>query len=225
MFRRREPQPPPAARPCQRAAHHGAVLMLALAAAALSGPLEAQDGLQWRHPAGTALVAASDAQEALRLRLGKNSLRLDVDVLHGSSGVQRARLLGDYFLTGPGFGQGDVAGGLRLTSGVMVGPAQDTANLPPPRLLGGAAQRPLGPTAWREPDGGQRVALPYIGLGYTSASARDGWGLSADIGLGGMRPGERLRLGQAQGTAAQAERVLNDLRLAPVIQLGVSYAF
>ena len=31
-------------------------------------------------------------------------------------------------------------------------------------------------------------ALPYLGLGYTSLSARDGWGFSADIGLGGLPP-------------------------------------
>ncbi|HSQ73230.1 MAG TPA: hypothetical protein VLM87_12490, partial [Rubrivivax sp.] len=72
---------------------------------------------------------------------------------------------------------------------------------------------------------GSRVALPYIGLGYTSLSAREGWGLSADIGLGGQRPGERVRLGAGNPSAAQFENMLNDLRLAPIIQLGVSYAF
>lgn len=198
---------------------------LLLAGAVWSAPLAAQEGLLWRAPAAPGIAALAGPQDTLRLRLGQGGLRLDLDLAQDSKGAQRAHLLGDVFLTGPGFGQGDVAGGLRLTSGVMVGPAQDIANLPPPRLLGGAALRPSGPANWREPDAGQRVALPYIGLGYTSASAREGWGLSADIGLGGMRPGERLRLGHSQGTAAQAERVLNELRLAPVLQLGVSYAF
>jgi hypothetical protein len=49
--------------------------------------------------------------------------------------------------------------------------------------------------------------------------------LSADIGLGGQRPGERVRFGAGNPTTAQFEDVLNALRLAPVIQFGVSYAF
>ena len=48
---------------------------------------------------------------------------------------------------------------------------------------------------------------------------------SADIGLGGLRPGERVRFGAGNPTTAQFEDVLNALRLAPVIQFGVSYAF
>jgi hypothetical protein len=67
-----------------------------------------------------------------------------------------------------------------------------------------------------------RVTLPYLGLGYTSIWLRDGISLSADIGLGGLRPGERLRLGSG---GAQVERVLDGLRLASVLQLGLGYAF
>lgn len=200
------------------------LLGLALLATAAGTPLLAQEGL--RAPAGSAaarLPEGSSGRDALRLRLGE--LRLDLAYGSAVGAPPRAHLFGDYFFTGPGFGQGDVAGGLRLTSGVMLGPAHDTANLPPPRLHAALAPRPTLPAGARELDPGQRVALPYIGLGYTSTSLREGWGLSADIGLGGMRPGERLRLGQSGGTAAQAERVLNDLRLAPVVQIGVSYAF
>jgi hypothetical protein len=155
-----------------------------------------------------------------RLQLGAVQLGLTVSE---PGTAPRALLFGDYYLTGPGFGQGDIAGGLRLTSGLAIGPRRATQGLPPVRLgdgLRGSNSLRLGPDT-----DSSRVALPYLGLGYTSLSARDGWGFSADIGLGGLPPGERLRLGRSGPTAAQVENVLNDLRLTPVLQLGVSYAF
>ena len=178
----------------------------------------------------TAAACVAAAQDGLslkpsppteqKLQLGPVQLGLLVS-LPGSS--PRAQLFGDYYLTGPGFGQGDIAGGLRLTSGLAIGPRRATQGLPPVRLGEGLRSAPglqLGPDQENS-----RVALPYLGLGYTSLSAREGWGFSADIGLGGLAPGERLRLGRSNPTAAQVENVLNALRLAPVLQLGVSYAF
>lgn len=165
-----------------------------------------------------------NARTEQRLQWGPVQLGLMV----GEPGTApRAQLFGDYYLTGPGFGQGDIAGGLRITSGLVIGPAggprRAAQGLPKARLgegLRGMSRLRLGPDS----DDG-RVALPYLGLGYTTLSARDGWGFSADIGLGGLAPGERWRLGRSGPTAAQVENVLNDLRLAPVLQLGVSYAF
>ena len=72
---------------------------------------------------------------------------------------------------------------------------------------------------------GARVALPYIGLGYTSLSAREGWGLSADIGLVASAPASACASAPATRRRRSSRTMLNDLRLAPVIQLGVSYAF
>ena len=118
-----------------------------------------------------------------------------------------------------------MSGGLRVTSGLAIGPLDGTTALPPSRLGGGLQWEAREPASYLYQSQGSRVALPYIGLGYTSLSAREGWGLSADIGLGGQRPGERVRFGAGNPTAAQFENMLNDLRLAPVIQLGVSYAF
>jgi hypothetical protein len=188
--------------------------------ALLSAGAGAQDGLN------VTLDGASGARAPEQnLRFGLGDFRMDLSVARPGTSQVRARLLGDYYLTGPGFGGTQVSGGLRVTSGLAIGPSEGTATLPPSRLEGGLQ--------WgsRESDSnltdryGVRVALPYIGLGYTSLSAREGWGLSADIGLGGLRPGERVRFGAGNPTAAQFENVLNDMRLAPVIQLGVSYAF
>lgn len=155
-----------------------------------------------------------------RLQLGPVQLGLTVSE---PGNPPQAQLFGDYYLTGAGFGAGFVAGGLRLTSGLAIGPRRATQSLPQVRLgdgRRGASPLRLGPDV----DAGL-VALPYLGLGYTSLSARDGWGFSADIGLGGLPPGERMRLGRSGPTAAQVDKLLNELRLAPVMQLGVSYAF
>ena len=165
----------------------------------------------------------TDPRAEQRLQLGPVQLALTVSE---PGTAPRAQLFGDYYLTGPGFGQGDIAGGLRITSGLVIGaagPRRTNQGLPPLRL----GEVPRGPSSLRlgpDPDS-SRVALPYVGLGYTSLSVRDGWGFSADIGLGGRAPGERLRLGRSGPSTAQVENVLDDLRLAPVLQLGVSYAF
>lgn len=171
-------------------------------------------------------------QQAADLRLGERhqrfgmgDLRVDLAVARMGTAQARAQLMGDYYLQGTGEpGQT----GLRLTSGLAFGPAEGISPVPLLRL--GAASpwsalrdAPALPGADRP---GPRVALPYIGLGYTSLAPREGgWGVSADIGLGGLRPGERVRFGAGNPTAAQVESVLNTLRLAPVLQLGVSYAF
>ena len=190
-------------------------LLTLLATAAL-----AQDGMNLTLEGGAGLRSAERS-----LRLGAADIRLDLWVAQPGTSALRARLLGDYYLTGPGFGDTQVSGGLRVTSGLSIGPREGTMALPPSRLGDGLRWGPLEPASLPTDRPGAQVALPYIGLGYTSLSAREGWGLSADIGLGGLRSGERVRFGAGNPTAAQFEDVLNALRLAPVIQLGVSYAF
>lgn len=128
---------------------------------------------------------------------------------------QRARLFGDYYLTGPGFGEGQVDGGLRLTSGLAFGRTLSSLSLAAPGSSDGLALGREAPS----------VAQPYLGLGYSSLAPRAGWAFSADIGLGRWVPADRPRLGQGGPSDSQVERLLDDLRLSPVIQLGVRYAF
>ncbi len=178
----------------------------------LAGPALAQQGLTLK-PDASALSERS-------LRFGE--LQIDLAVADWGS-TQRARLFGDYYLTGPGFGEGRVAGGLRLTSGLSIGPRSATLAVPPSRTGEGLH---LGPRAVGITLGdAERVTLPYLGVGYTGLALRGGWAFSADVGLGGLRPGERVRYGSNRANATQVESLLNDLRLAPVIQFGVSYAF
>jgi len=188
--------------------------------ALLVSPAGAQNGLTVSLDTAAGLSSTGNS-----LRFGAGDLHMNLSVAEPGTALVRARMLGDYYLTGPGFGDDHVSGGLRVTSGLAIGPQGGTTALPPSRLGGSLQWEAREPATYLAESQGSRVALPYIGLGYTSLSAREGWGLSADIGLGGQRPGERVRFGAGNPSAAQFENMLNDLRLAPIIQLGVSYAF
>jgi hypothetical protein len=127
-----------------------------------------------------------------------------------SLAVPSAQLLGDYYFTGPGFGGGRVAGGLRATSGLLIGA----------RSPGLAAP---GLSLRRADLGGDSAGtLPYVGVGYTGLSVRGGWAFSADLGLVGTTRTPGLQL---QRSGPSLDEVLRDLRLTPTLQLGVSYSF
>lgn len=138
-------------------------------------------------------------------------------------------LMGDYYFTRPLSGLG-ATGGFRATSGVVIGPrSQLWASQPGPgagsafsierRLFGSAATPPGSETA------NDSATLPYLGIGYTSLSSRGGWSLSADLGLLAVSPGNSVMLGRAASGSQGLEDKLREMRLAPVLQLGVSYSF
>jgi len=68
---------------------------------------------------------------------------------------------------------------------------------------------------------GDNATLPYLGIGYTGLSPRNGWGFSADLGLVAKNPGNALRAGGGQSL----DEMIRDMRMTPLLQLGVSYAF
>lgn len=63
---------------------------------------------------------------------------------------------------------------------------------------------------------------PFLGLGISGVWPRSGWGLSADLGFGGHGEGLRWRP-ERQGWAL--DDIVRDLRLAPTLQIGLTYAF
>lgn len=178
--------------------------LIALALCAAAGGASAQYGLQWGAP-----VADRSAQVAL----AGWTVGLRVHLLDGAHAP--LRLIGDHYLTGPGFGDERISGGLRLSGGLSVGARRPDAQAGPG--LKPSAAGLAGP-------GADLVLQPYVGLGYTTLSASAGWGFSADVGLGGRRAGTGLRLGPG-ARGGVFEQVLDELRLAPVVQLGVSYSF
>jgi hypothetical protein len=160
------------------------------------------------HAAGPGL--SLDQPEASWLRWGAR-LQVSSDPLTSidlpaSAMLSRAhavQLLGDYYIDRPRLGQ---AGGLRLTSGLWFMSRRDGL--------------PLG-TPWA------RAALeswPYLGVGYSAASPRGGWGLHADLGLA-VRGAGGLKLDRLLGGGQSLDDALRELRLRPMVQVGASYSF
>lgn len=175
-----------------------AALVAAAAATADDGlrlPAPADISTGWQARFGLTTPAAPSAAEFPTLR---------------SLAVPSAQLLGDYYFTGPGFGGGRVAGGLRATSGLLLG-----ARSPGPAAPGLSLRR-------AELGGDSAGTLPYVGVGYTGLSTRGGWAFSADLGLVGTTRTPGLQL---QRSGPSLDEVLRDLRLTPTLQLGVSYSF
>lgn len=146
--------------------------------------------------AGTASAAAPASVEDLLVQ--QPGLRLPAGAVRSFASPLRWQLVGDYYFA-PSLG-------LRATGGLQAG------------VTGNNDVR-LGTTRQR--------ATPYVGLGYStggvSANRWGGWGLSADIGV--QARGSDLTLGRALESPAGVGELIRELRLTPVLQLGVSYAF
>lgn len=142
--------------------------------------------------------------------------------------VHGLRLLGDYYFS-PG-------SGFRATGGVLRGGAGQ-----PWMLAGASGVGPVGlglhthlagPAA---PAGGlnpqrllERGTLPYLGAGYSldlPETWGGNWSFSADIGLVALKPGSAVKLGGVLGGSQSLDDAVRELRLRPVLQLGVNYSF
>jgi hypothetical protein len=157
-----------------------------------------------------------------RLSLGKSAplWRPGVE----SSKVSNASLMGDYYFGRSLVGAGS-AGGFRATSGLLFGP-RSSLLIGQPGLAAGNAfsigSRPFGQSAmpYTSDTIGDNATLPYLGVGYTNLAARSGWSFSADLGLVAQTPGG-IKVIRNQSL----DDAVRELRLAPLVQLGVSYAF
>ena len=70
-----------------------------------------------------------------------------------------------------------------------------------------------------------RNAWPYLGIGYAGTGLKGDWGFSADVGVAAQNPGAVSQLGRAFNGDMGFGDALRELRLQPVVRLGVSYKF
>jgi hypothetical protein len=68
-------------------------------------------------------------------------------------------------------------------------------------------------------------ATPYLGIGYSDYSLKTGWSFWADVGLVVENPGQALGLGRVVTGSQGVDELVRELRLSPMLQLGVNYAF
>jgi hypothetical protein len=143
----------------------------------------------------------------------------------GTLGIGSASLMGDYYFS-RSLASGGIASGFRATTGLIVGPR---TTLWTARPGGIAANGLLGLDRRLDLSSGlggieaDTATLPYLGVGYSGLSLRGRWSVSADLGLVALTPG--VKLGRVIGGTQGLDELLRELRLSPVLQLGVSYSF
>ena len=167
-----------------------------------------------------------------RLSLGTHAAAWPWGGESAASRYAGTTLMGDYYFK-PSLGLDGLSGGLRATSGLIIGGRYAGA-------YGIASGTPYGTPA--DGDGaGERLAglrgaaalaegwdVPtqaYLGLGYTALSLRGGWSFSADLGLRAQNATGSLRLGRSTAGAQSLDDAVRELRLSPLLQFGVSYSF
>ncbi|MEF7614823.1 hypothetical protein V4F39_12945 [Aquincola sp. MAHUQ-54] len=162
---------------------------------------------------------AADAWPRWHTRIGVvgPAARSDLSLAAALPRLHSAQVLGDYYFAGTGFDAQRIAGGFRATSGLLLGSrsaALSAAALP-------SAEGLSVTRSWADPSAESGGTVPYVGVGYTGLSVRGGWGFTADVGL--MALGGGLRVGRSNATTI--DDLARDIRLTPVLQLGVSYSF
>lgn len=125
----------------------------------------------------------------------------------GARSLAGAAVLGDYTFAQPWFGS------LRATSGLVVG------------NLAGVASR-MAASGWGGNVAGETLStVPYVGLGFSRQALQDGLSIVADVGVVAQSPTNFGNLGRAVFGNAGVENAWRDMRLSPMWQLGVRYAF
>ncbi len=141
-------------------------------------------------------------------------------------GVQGGAVLGDYYFSR------QLAGHFRASGGLMVGSlggapvsfvAAPTAASTPARL--GLALASAAAPAPGTPASESAEAVPYLGFGYAGSLWRDSIALTADLGLVSERPSAAGSVGRAVFGNQGMNQALRDMRLSPVLQLGMRYKF
>jgi hypothetical protein len=199
-----------------------------LAAAVVAGmPITAgAEGLAASRGQGGGGLSASQAdwprwQGRLGLALPSPDVDGDGAAVAGWQRPPAASLMGDYYITGSLLGERQL-GGLRATSGLIYGAGTATLG-----GLGGrgVTLRSRSSLGLGESASSATNTVPYLGLGYTGLSPRGGWGFTADVGLMMLNPAPMARLGRAASSWSTTEDLLRELRLTPLVHVGVSYAF
>lgn len=182
-----------------------------------SGAGLAQDGLQ----APSADAVWPRFQARIALPVGSTGwLRptplLSTTVMPSATGG--ASVLGDYYFANHGVSHFRASGGLMLGAG-------SSRSLTAPASGGGLALRK--PASGNDGGGSNDLAsaAPYLGLGYSGQLWRSGIALSADFGL----VAERTVISGSGARALFGNQALDgatrELRLSPLLQVGVRYTF
>ena len=136
-------------------------------------------------------------------------------------GVQGAALLGDYY-----FVTSSWLGGFRASGGLLVGSQGGVPlfNATAGGRWGLAVNSGGSALGYGPSDAG--TAATYLGLGYTSPRwQHSGLALTADLGVAAERPGAAVGVGRALFGNQGSDQALREMRLSPMLQVGLRYSF
>lgn len=146
------------------------------------------------------------------------SLAQPLDNAAPQRGLQGGSVLGDYNFASPAFGT------FRASGGVMFGAQGGTS------LLAAAAGPRLGLSVYAsgnpQPAGSETpAAMAYLGFGFSGAAWRQTLSITADVGMVAGHPGAAGSVGRAIFGNQGMDSALRELRLSPMLQLGMRYNF
>jgi len=205
-------------------------LVVPLSANAADGLLIPQSQNLWPQWSARLSLHTSDlgaaqrwSPAALMTGTGKRSLLgQGVAPSVGASSLTGASLLGDYTFARPGFAN------FRASGGVLVG--SQRAMSPVSASLGQALPQ-LGLSHWTGASNGGAAGngisatLPYLGLGFSGTAWQNNLAFSADLGVVSERPSASAGVGRALFGNQGFDNALREMRLSPVLQLGLRYTF
>lgn len=135
--------------------------------------------------------------------------------------LHSASVMGDYYFV-RSEPDARTQGGFRATGGVVLANGLGA--------FAGAAQQSSSPQrdsvnryalAGSGVDGAGLQAMPYVGVGYTAHNSPGGWGFSADVGV----VTQGIKADGAMFSSFGLDERWREMRMAPLLQLGVSYSF
>jgi hypothetical protein len=191
---------------------------LNLALWALSGPALAGSGLI--APEASALWPLWQARISVQtVAVSPVSLVHPLDGNLPQRAWQGGSVLGDYNFAAPAFGTFRASGGLMV--GGLGGALLMAANAGPGLGLSLQTGGQIAAPGAEGPPG----TVPYLGLGFSGAAWRQTLSITADVGLVAERPGAAGNVGRAIFGNQGMDSALRELRLSPVLQLGMRYTF
>nr|WHW29529.1 hypothetical protein [uncultured bacterium] len=201
--------------------------MVALTGALLCSSAIA-DGAGLRAPAGVDLWPRWQARllTTTSFSLWRHAAIEQVDLEHPRQ--ESLSLLGDFYFA-PLSAEKKSLGGFRATSGLIIGPLGSHVL----SAFGAGSQLTSSASRRAAYTGGVEAAsrasnfesTPYLGLGYTSISPKAGWGFSADIGIAARSAGAAGKFGRVFIGGQALDELMREMRLTPLVNVGVSYSF
>jgi hypothetical protein len=130
---------------------------------------------------------------------------------------------GDYYFSKDLVARGQAPTGFRASGALLI--RQPGVSLSDLALQSRAVASLAVPSRQLEPFGQSLSAMPYLGIGYSDYSLKTGWGFWADIGLVVQSPGNALGMGRVLAGSQSVDDLVRELRMSPMLQLGVNYSF